>query len=38
MEAGVDEAFRDICAGSGLDWNTLQEDLLRQGRYHVETY
>lgn len=38
MEQGVDEAFGDICGRHGLDWKTLLAELLRQGRYHVETY
>lgn len=38
MEAGVDQALCDICGAHGLDWKTLQTELLQQGRYHVETY
>ena len=38
MEQGVDQAFRDACANHGLNWKTLQAELLQQGRYHVETY
>ena len=38
MEKGVDEAFSDICGRQGLDWKSLQAELLHQGRYHVETY
>jgi len=38
MEAGVDEAFGEVCASHGLNWKTLQAELLQQGRYHVETY
>jgi benzoyl-CoA 2,3-dioxygenase component A len=38
MEQGVDEAFIDICGRHGLDWKTLQAEMLQQGRYHVETY
>ena len=38
METGVDQAFSDICSRDALNWNTLQAELLRQGRYHVETY
>ncbi|MCF8149640.1 MAG: benzoyl-CoA 2,3-epoxidase subunit BoxA [Burkholderiaceae bacterium] len=38
MESGVDEAFADICKNHGLDWKTLHDELLRQGRYHIETY
>jgi benzoyl-CoA 2,3-dioxygenase component A len=38
MEAGVDEAFTDICRSSGLDWLALRAEMRVQGRYHVETY
>lgn len=38
MEAGVLEAFRDICRAHGTDWETLRPDLLSQARFHVETY
>ena len=38
MEQGVDEAFSELCASDGLDWKTVQAELLQQGRYHVETY
>ena len=38
MEAGVDDAFRAICADYGLDWSALLPTLRAAGRYHVETY
>jgi benzoyl-CoA 2,3-dioxygenase component A len=38
MEAGVDEAFADICRGAGIDWAVLRGEMRAQGRYHVETY
>ncbi len=38
MEAGVDEALRDICSEHGLSWSELLPTLREQGRYHVETY
>ncbi len=38
MEAGVDEAFADICRSAGLDWAALRAVMRAQGRYHVETY
>ncbi len=38
MEAGVDEAFADICRNVGLDWQQLKPRLRDEGRYHVETY
>jgi benzoyl-CoA 2,3-dioxygenase component A len=38
MEQGVEDAFSDICSRHGLNWKTLQAELLQQGRYHVETY
>jgi benzoyl-CoA 2,3-dioxygenase component A len=38
MEAGVLEAFRDICRANGLDWDKLRPELLKKARFHVETY
>jgi benzoyl-CoA 2,3-dioxygenase component A len=38
MEQGVDAAFREVCARSGMDWDTLLPHLRENGRYHVETY
>lgn len=38
MEDGVKEAFRDVCAGHGMDWDALHPELLAKGRFHVETY
>lgn len=38
MEAGVLEALREVCAGSGLDWATLYANMVAEGRFHVETY
>lgn len=38
MEAGVLEAFRDICRSHGADWDTLRQQLLAKGRFHLETY
>lgn len=38
MEAGVDEAFADVCRQHGQDWTTLRAELLSTSRYHVETY
>ncbi len=38
MEAGVNEAFADVCRAHGLDWNTVLADLKAQARFHVETY
>jgi benzoyl-CoA 2,3-dioxygenase component A len=38
MEAGVDEAFADICRGGGIDWSALRGEMRGAGRYHVETY
>ncbi len=38
MEAGVLEAFRDICRAHGADWDTLHPRLLANARFHVETY
>ncbi len=38
MEAGVLEAFRDICRAKGADWDELRPQLLAKARFHVETY
>ncbi|MDW4497284.1 benzoyl-CoA 2,3-epoxidase subunit BoxA [Sulfitobacter sp. D35] len=38
MEQGVEEAFRDIARGAGLDWKDLRDRMREEGRYHVETY
>jgi benzoyl-CoA 2,3-dioxygenase component A len=38
METGVVEAMRDICRAEGIDWNELHARLLKEGRFHVETY
>jgi len=38
MEAGVIEAFRDVCRRRGLDWDALKPQLLAKSRLHIETY
>jgi len=38
MEAGVQEALAEICAGHGMDWDELLPRLRESGRFHVETY
>jgi benzoyl-CoA 2,3-dioxygenase component A len=38
MEAGVEEAFKDIARTAGLDWKTIRADMRNEGRYHLETY
>jgi len=38
MEAGVNEAFADVCRTQGMDWSTVLADLKQASRYHVETY
>jgi benzoyl-CoA 2,3-dioxygenase component A len=38
MEAGVQEAFRDICRARGSDWELMRPELLKKARFHVETY
>lgn len=38
MEAGVEAAFRDVCAQRGCEWAALRPKLLDQNRLHVETY
>jgi len=38
MEAGVMEAMHDICQAQGMDWPSLHATMVREGRFHVETY
>ncbi len=38
MEAGVIEAFRDICRANGQDWDEVRAQLLAKERFHIETY
>ncbi|MDY7578418.1 benzoyl-CoA 2,3-epoxidase subunit BoxA [Herbaspirillum sp. RTI4] len=38
METGVMEALRDICKEAGMDWPSLHQQMVKQGRFHVETY
>lgn len=38
MEKGVDAAISEVCAGKGIDWGVLRNQMRQQGRYHVETY
>jgi len=38
MEAGVEQAFAEICSKQGLNWQTLKPQMRQSGRYHVETY
>ena len=38
MEAGVNEAFADVCRSHGTDWGRLLDELRQASRYHVETY
>jgi benzoyl-CoA 2,3-dioxygenase component A len=38
MEKGVMEALRDVCAANGMDWEDLRARMVKEGRFHVETY
>lgn len=38
MEAGVIDAFRDVCRAHGQDWESLKPALLQKSRLHIETY
>ncbi|WP_151633628.1 benzoyl-CoA 2,3-epoxidase subunit BoxA [Noviherbaspirillum aerium] len=38
METGVMDALRSVCAAEGLDWNELSAKMVKEGRFHVETY
>jgi len=38
METGVMDALRSVCAAEGLDWSALSAKMVKEGRFHVETY
>ena len=38
METGVLQSLSSVCAEHGIDWVRLQEKMVREGRFHVETY
>lgn len=38
METGVMDALRSVCADEGLDWGELSAKMVKEGRFHVETY
>jgi benzoyl-CoA 2,3-dioxygenase component A len=38
METGVMEALQTVCAEAGLDWSELSSKMVKEGRFHVETY
>jgi len=38
METGVKEALHDICKAEGIDWPELHQRMVKEGRFHVETY
>jgi benzoyl-CoA 2,3-epoxidase subunit A len=38
MEAGVDQAFADVCRSHDMDWSLVLPQLKAASRYHVETY
>ena len=38
METGVMEALRESCSAVGMDWPALHARMVREGRFHVETY
>ncbi len=38
MESGVMDAMGDICTEAGMDWPSLHEKMVKEGRFHVETY
>ena len=38
MEAGVLEAFADVCKAHALDWTTVKDQLVAKNRLHIETY
>lgn len=38
MEAGVLDAFRDVCRARDADWDSIKAELLSKHRLHIETY
>lgn len=38
MEEGVMEALTEVCAANGMDWTQLCARMVKEGRFHVETY
>jgi len=38
MEAGVNEAFADVCRSHDMIWDQVLDGLKRDARFHVETY
>jgi len=38
MESGVEAAFSEIMKGTDYDWQAVRSEMLKDGRYHVETY
>jgi benzoyl-CoA 2,3-dioxygenase component A len=32
------EALREACAAAGMDWAALHAKMVKEGRFHVETY
>jgi benzoyl-CoA 2,3-dioxygenase component A len=38
MEAGVMDAFNDVCNAAEIDWPALHARMVGEGRFHVETY
>jgi sulfite reductase alpha subunit-like flavoprotein len=38
LEDGVEQAMTDIGRQYGIDWVTLRQTMLTEGRYHAETY
>jgi benzoyl-CoA 2,3-dioxygenase component A len=38
METGVMDALRDICRSEEMDWPCIHERMVKEGRFHVETY
>jgi benzoyl-CoA 2,3-epoxidase subunit A len=38
METGVLDALHEACTAAGMDWPSLHQRLVSEGRFHVETY
>ena len=38
MEKGVMDSLQAICASHGMDWAEMHPRMVKEGRFHVETY
>merc|ERR1711885_2041 len=38
MMPGINDMLERVATSKGIDWNTFQKDLKKNGQYHVEVY